>query len=91
MHLTHIGFPLFSPRFVPPGMRDQELEYRKREDELFRQSMRVHQETVDTYLEDIILDSVDACSDAKARAAVRDYASKINRVVDDVERNRCRL
>jgi hypothetical protein len=47
--------------------------------------MRVHQETVDTYLEDIITGSIDQTASVQARHEVREYAEKLNGLVDKIE------
>lgn len=49
------------------------------------QVIKVHQNSVDTYLEDMILQSVDQTADRQAREEIRDYAQKINDVAYDVE------
>lgn len=67
------------------GARQKEMKRRQIEDDIFRQVMQVHQETVDTYLEDIILGAVDSTSTIQAREAVQRYADQINSVVDDME------
>ena len=54
-----------------------ELERRQQEDLLFAQMMGIHQETVDTYLEDVILESLDQTSSQKARDIVQEQADKL--------------
>ncbi|RKO83894.1 hypothetical protein BDK51DRAFT_33266, partial [Blyttiomyces helicus] len=66
------------------GRRQAEIKRRKEEDEVFRQMMKVHQETVDSYLEDVIAGSVDETASVQARADVRKYADKINEIVDGI-------
>jgi hypothetical protein len=48
--------------------------------------MRVHQETVDSYLEDIIASSIDHTSILQAKQQVRQYATIINGLVDELEK-----
>ena len=48
--------------------------------------MKINQETVDTYLEDIIMDSVDIASNVMARGHVYGYADKINSIISDLEK-----
>ena len=47
--------------------------------------MKVHQDTVDTYLEDIILSSIDATADGQARTEIQSLADKINDVAYEME------
>ncbi|XP_065845847.1 cilia- and flagella-associated protein 91-like [Oscarella lobularis] len=73
------------------GMRQVEERRRRTEDEIFRQLVNVHQSTVDTYLEDVILSSVDKTADQQARLEVRKKAEKINEVAHAVEQQRTKL
>ena len=66
------------------GTRQMELTRREAEDEIFRQVVQVHQETVESYLQDIILQSVDKTSDEQAKKQVLDYAEKLNEIVNDI-------
>ncbi len=45
----------------------------------------MHQSTVDSYLEDIIMDSVDATADQQAREEIQQLAEKINDVAYEME------
>ncbi|KAJ3214889.1 Cilia- and flagella-associated protein 91 [Dinochytrium kinnereticum] len=67
--------------------REAELLRRKEEDEVFRQIMHIHQETVESYLEDIISGSVEQTASIQARKQVREYAEKINTLVDQLEQS----
>ena len=49
------------------------------------QMMRVHQGTVDTYLEDIVLQSVERTADQQAREEVRRQADVINTLAHQAE------
>ena len=62
------------------GRRQREERIRRTEDEMFKQMMRVHQGTVDTYLEDIILKSLEKTADEEARKEVKEKAEAINKV-----------
>lgn len=62
------------------GKRQIELERRKQEDEIFRNAMGVHQETVDTYLENLFIESLDSASAIQAKEQVREYAMKIDEI-----------
>ncbi|KAJ3188296.1 Cilia- and flagella-associated protein 91 [Gaertneriomyces sp. JEL0708] len=67
------------------GRRQAELERRKREDEIFRQIVGVHSETVDTFLENIVQESIDKVSGERAKVEVRDYVEKLAGVVEKLE------
>lgn len=47
--------------------------------------IKVHQASVDTFLEDIILGSIDATADSQARAEIRAQADLINDVAYEME------
>ena len=47
--------------------------------------MKVHQNSVDTYLEDIILSSMDNTADQQARDEIQLMAERINEVAYDME------
>lgn len=68
------------------GRRQAEVRRRNQEDAVFRQIMQINKETVDSYLEDIILESVNMTSSKIARDQVYDYAEKINQIIDDLEK-----
>eukprot|EP00731_Ephydatia_muelleri_P012277 Em0006g1171a len=67
------------------GQRQREERVRRIEDEVFKQMMTVHQCTVDQYLEDVILQSVERNSDDQSREEVRKQADLINSVAHEVE------
>merc|ERR1711879_341670 len=58
---------------------------REREDEMFRQIMGVHQGTVDSYLEDVLTNTVEQAAQSRALTEARLKAAKINSVVDTLE------
>ena len=66
------------------GQREAELLRRQKEDEIFKQIISVHQETVESYLEDIIIQASDETAHIQARQSVTDYAEKLNQIVDDL-------
>nr|CAB3263584.1 protein MAATS1-like [Phallusia mammillata] len=70
------------------GRRQVEERRRREEDEIFKQIIKVHQSTVDTYLEDIIISAVDKTADEQAREEIRDMADKINDVAYEMEDRR---
>lgn len=61
-------------------MRQREERLRRTEDEVFKQMMRVHTGTVDSYLEDVILSGVERTADVQAREEVRRQADTINKI-----------
>lgn len=50
-----------------------------------QQVVKVHQTSVDTYLEDIILSSMDNTADKQAREEIQLIAQQINQVAYDIE------
>lgn len=62
------------------GQRQREERLRRTEDEVFKQVVRVHQSSVDSYLEDVILLSLEQTATEQARAEVRRQADIINTV-----------
>ncbi|KAJ3360892.1 Cilia- and flagella-associated protein 91 [Allomyces javanicus] len=58
------------------GRRQVELARRQEQDEVFRQVMHVHQETVDSFLEEIIAQGIQETAEMSARERVR-------RAIDD--------
>jgi hypothetical protein len=67
------------------GRRQAEERLREREDEMFRQIMGVHQGTVDSYLEDVLTNTVEQAAQSRALTEARLKAAKINSVVDTLE------
>merc|ERR1712187_509886 len=67
------------------GRRQAEERLREREDEMFRQIMGVHQGTVDSYLEDVLTNTVEQAAQSRALTEARLKAAKINQVVDTLE------
>lgn len=57
------------------GLRQKELRRRREIDEIFKHEMAMHQSTVQQYLEDIVLESIDSVADQQARQHVRQLAA----------------
>lgn len=77
---------------VETGRRKQEQDRREIEDLVFSQLMSTQSQSVDSYLEQVLESCVDVTSATQARVKVRDYAEKINSIVDSLENteeNRC--
>uniref|UniRef100_A0A674MG13 Cilia- and flagella-associated protein 91 n=1 Tax=Takifugu rubripes TaxID=31033 RepID=A0A674MG13_TAKRU len=73
------------------GRRQVEERRRREEDQIFRQVVQVHQETVDLYLEDIILDTLENTTDQRAREDIHRRAQEVNRLAFAMEESRNRL
>merc|ERR1719486_166803 len=67
------------------GRRQAEERLREREEEMFRQIMGVHQGTVDSYLEEVLCNTVEQAARSRALTEARLKAAKINQVVDSIE------
>ncbi|XP_057272008.1 cilia- and flagella-associated protein 91 [Pezoporus wallicus] len=73
------------------GRRQVELKRRQDEDEVFRQVVKVHQSTIDSYLEDIILSSMEDTAEEQAREEVQRMAVEINDIAYEMESRRTHL
>lgn len=67
------------------GRRQREERIRRTQDEMFKQMMRVHQGSVDTYLEDVILSSTERTADQEARKEVAEKANAINKLAQEFQ------
>ncbi|KAM9020389.1 cilia- and flagella-associated protein 91 isoform 2-T3 [Ara ararauna] len=67
------------------GRRQVELKRRQDEDEVFRQVVKVHQSTIDSYLEDIILSSMEDTAEEQAREEIQRMAVEINDIAYKME------
>ncbi|GCC24429.1 hypothetical protein chiPu_0002830 [Chiloscyllium punctatum] len=73
------------------GLRQVEERRRREEDEIFKQVVKVHQTTVDSYLEDILLKSVQDTAEDQARQEIRKMADEINDIAYNLEQHRTEL
>ncbi|XP_062265145.1 cilia- and flagella-associated protein 91 [Platichthys flesus] len=73
------------------GRRQLEEFRRREEDEIFRQVVQIHQETVDFYLESVILGTVERTANDQAREEIRRRAKEINDIVYAAEQSRNNL
>ncbi|XP_042311319.1 cilia- and flagella-associated protein 91 isoform X1 [Sceloporus undulatus] len=73
------------------GRRQVEERRRREEDEIFKQVVKVHQSTVDSYLEDVILNSMETTADDQAREEIQRVALEINDIAYEMESRRTRL
>ncbi|RXN18161.1 MAATS1 [Labeo rohita] len=70
------------------GRRQIEERRRREEDEIFKQAVKVHQDTVDMYLEDVILGSINQTADAQAREEIHRKAEELNNITYAIEETR---
>ncbi len=61
------------------------MQYKYRPNLPCFQLIKVHQNTVDTYLEDVIMNSVDLTADEQARLEIKEQADKINDIAYEIE------
>ena len=61
---------------------------RKRQDELYKELMSVHQGSVDSYLQSIIMRTIDNTSSLQAYAEAKLKVKTINEFLDEVEEKR---
>ncbi|XP_029967098.1 cilia- and flagella-associated protein 91 [Salarias fasciatus] len=73
------------------GRRQAEERRRREEDEVFRQVVQVHQNTVDLYLEDVILATVDKEADQQAREEIHKKIQEVNAIASAMEESRSDL
>ncbi|XP_012944765.1 cilia- and flagella-associated protein 91 [Aplysia californica] len=73
------------------GRRQVEIRRRREEDEIFKQVVKTHQVTVDTYLENIITGSIDHTADDQAKREIEEQAKVINDLAYEVEDRRDQL
>ncbi|KAJ6658334.1 hypothetical protein lerEdw1_020606 [Lerista edwardsae] len=80
------------------GRRQVEERRRREEDEIFKQAylsqqkvIKVHQSTVDSYLEDIILNTIDSTADEQSREEIQRIAEEINNIAYEMEERRTHL
>jgi hypothetical protein len=67
------------------GLRQVEERRRRQDDELFKQMLKTQQCTVETYLEDCILDTNDLVADEESRKNIQEMSVKINDLAYSLE------
>ncbi|XP_043986908.1 cilia- and flagella-associated protein 91 isoform X2 [Gambusia affinis] len=67
------------------GRRQVEERRRQERDEIFREIVQVHQESVDMYLEDMILRNVDYLAEQQAREDIHKKAQQLNDIAYAME------
>ncbi|XP_023192298.1 cilia- and flagella-associated protein 91 [Xiphophorus maculatus] len=70
------------------GRRQVEERRRQERDEIFREIVQVHQESVDMYLEDMILRNVDYLAEQQAREEIHKKAQQLNDIAYAMEENK---
>ncbi|XP_010173412.2 cilia- and flagella-associated protein 91, partial [Antrostomus carolinensis] len=73
------------------GRRQVEERRRQEEDEIFKQVVKVHQSTIESYLEDVILSSMENTAEEQAREEIQRMAVEINDIAYEMESRRTRL
>ncbi|XP_063812931.1 cilia- and flagella-associated protein 91 [Pseudophryne corroboree] len=73
------------------GRRQVEERRRREEDEIFRQVVTIHQSTVDSYLEEIILRTTAHTAEEQAREEIVRKAQEINDIAYQMESSRTQL
>uniref|UniRef100_A0A8C5TGJ7 Cilia- and flagella-associated protein 91 n=1 Tax=Malurus cyaneus samueli TaxID=2593467 RepID=A0A8C5TGJ7_9PASS len=73
------------------GRRQLEELRRHEEDEIFKQVVKIQNKTIDTYLEDVILSSMERTAEEQAREEVQKRAVEINDIAYEMESRRTRL
>ncbi|XP_076799029.1 cilia- and flagella-associated protein 91 isoform X2 [Arvicanthis niloticus] len=73
------------------GRRQVEQRRLKQEDQIFMEVIKVHQSTVTSYLEDIILNTEERTAEEQAREEIERIAEEINDVAYEMEKRRTYL
>ncbi|XP_043592074.1 cilia- and flagella-associated protein 91-like isoform X2 [Bombus pyrosoma] len=73
------------------GRRQLEYNRRREFDEMFRQTMKVNQESVESYLEDIIKEGIEWISDEAAKAYISELCDKIDSISKAAQNNATKL
>ncbi|XP_052014923.1 cilia- and flagella-associated protein 91 [Apodemus sylvaticus] len=73
------------------GRRQVEQRRLKQEDQIFMEVIKVHQSTVTSYLEDIILNTEERTAEEQAREEIEKIAEEINNIAYEMESRRTHL
>ncbi|XP_047581872.1 cilia- and flagella-associated protein 91 isoform X2 [Lutra lutra] len=73
------------------GRRQVEQRRLREEDQIFKEVIKVHQSTVTSYLEDIILNTEENTAEEQARAEIEKMAKEINDIAYEMESRRTQL
>merc|ERR1712226_1506942 len=64
------------------GLRQAEERRRREEDEIFKQVLKVHQDTVDHFLADMVYEASDRVAQHEARTQVEQFADKVGKAAE---------
>lgn len=64
------------------GRRQKEIRRRKEHDEMFKQLVKINQESVDLYLRNIITEGIDFVSEQEAEKYVKQLGQKLDKEID---------
>ncbi|XP_076858726.1 cilia- and flagella-associated protein 91 [Brachyhypopomus gauderio] len=70
------------------GRRQVEERRRREQDEIFKQVVRVHQATVDLYLENVIMDTIEHTAEDQAREDIHRMAQELDAIAYAMEQPR---
>ncbi|XP_062933028.1 cilia- and flagella-associated protein 91 [Cynocephalus volans] len=73
------------------GRRQVEQRRQREEDQIFKEVIKVHQSTVTSYLEDVILNTEESTAEEQARAEIEKMAEEINAIAYEMESRRTYL
>ncbi|XP_056649479.1 cilia- and flagella-associated protein 91 isoform X2 [Monodelphis domestica] len=73
------------------GRRQVEQRRQREEDQIFKEVIKVHQSTVTSYLEDIILNTEESTAEEQAREEIQKMAEEINDIAYEIENRRTHL
>uniref|UniRef100_A0A7N5KLP2 Cilia- and flagella-associated protein 91 n=1 Tax=Ailuropoda melanoleuca TaxID=9646 RepID=A0A7N5KLP2_AILME len=73
------------------GRRQVEQRRLREEDQIFKEVIKVHQSTVTSYLEDIILNTEENTAEEQARTEIEKMAEEINDIAYEMESRRTQL
>ncbi|XP_051841308.1 cilia- and flagella-associated protein 91 isoform X1 [Antechinus flavipes] len=73
------------------GRRQVEQRRQREEDQIFKEVIKIHQSTVTSYLEDIILNTEENTAEEQAREEIQKMAEEINNIAYEIEDRRTHL
>ncbi|XP_027724336.1 cilia- and flagella-associated protein 91 isoform X1 [Vombatus ursinus] len=73
------------------GRRQVEQRRQREEDQIFKEVIKIHQSTVTSYLEDIILNTEESTAEDQAREEIQKMAKEINDLAYEIENRRTHL
>ncbi|KZC10921.1 AMY-1-associating protein expressed in testis 1 [Dufourea novaeangliae] len=73
------------------GRRQLEYNRRREFDEMFRQVIKVHQESVETYLQDVIKEGIEWVSDKAAKEHIVNLCDKVDKIAKYADDNATRI